>query len=199
MSEPKHEPDEWQHVPTVVNVVRDGRKRAAEVKTHQQWSILDAEHCKIVPWRLMVVLPPELEPYPLVFESRGEARRWAETNDAVREFGWSPLEGPQRPSPGEPTHHSLTLYSGPDGTMLDTTDPPYVVLATYGVADWGQKQPSGANVPNWMPKSFRTSGRSDLHGHNYGEPRRQHCLLLATNEALLWNVPWPMLDSAFTN
>jgi hypothetical protein len=192
MGEPNNVLGDWQHVPRVVTVVGPGGEHWADVRTHQHWSILEEEHREIVQWEVIVMLPAHIAPYPLVFEDRGEARRWARSTDAVRDIDWTSLDGPESAPREEATHHSLTLHSEYNGGGLH-----YKVNAGRGIDDWTGKDPRGANVPDWMPRSFDTSGRndrSDLYGHEYLKPRRhQHICVVGLQRC---NLPFPVLDAA---
>jgi hypothetical protein len=197
-----HRMAEWHHVPTEVNVFRHGAKRRAKVKTHLEWSILEDER-STMPLRVMIFLPTELEPRPLLFETRRDAREWLDTQatDEVRSFDWraleesdgSPSEQGTHPPPEQRAHHSLTLYSKYDGDGWCYEVPP----GPPGVLDWPGQAPPTAQVPEWMPRSFETSGRSDLSGHWYSDPSVQTLLCLVGNHRC--NLPFPVLDSASTD
>jgi hypothetical protein len=179
---------EWQHVPNVVTVLHKGHERRATVKSHQQWSILEGEHSK-VKWQVMIVLPREVAPYPLIFPAHREARDWARDRDEIRDFDPSAAERAERASRGSGTHHSLTFYPDYNGGGIGYTVPPGT-----GV-DWASRQPSAAGVPEWMPLSFETSGRSDLYGHEFAEGQQYVCLV-GTH---MFNLPFPLLESASTD
>ena len=74
-----------------VKVVRTGDETPAIAQT-TLWSILDPETRRSLPWRVIVLLPEELAPEPLVFCTRDEARAWAATDSRAREFEWTGLE-----------------------------------------------------------------------------------------------------------
>jgi hypothetical protein len=190
--ERRHVLGEWQHVPRVVTVLDEGDKRRAEVTTHQQWSILEQDESDPVHWEVMIVLPLELELYPVVFEEPQRATKWVETNDALRDLDLSAPQKSAAPANEKGAHHTLTLFSKYNGDGEHYEVPPGA-----GVDDWPGRRPHAAAVPNWMPRSFETSGRSDLYGHDYGKERRQKRVLLVGNHRI--NLPFPILDSASTD
>jgi hypothetical protein len=197
-STPSHVLGDWQHVPRVATLIRAEGERWADVRTYQHWSILDAEDGKIVRWRVMMILPPHIAPYPLVFEDRADAKRWVDTTDEARDVGcaadiaWTPPSVPENGPPEKVTHHSLRLYPAYNGGGVDN----YAVPAGGGVADWAGKQPGSAGVPDWLPLSFETFDRNDrcnFYGHEHGKARReQHVYVVGVQQ---FNLPFPVLDS----
>jgi len=181
-----------------VKVVRTGDETPAIAQT-TVWLILDADTRRPLPWRVIILLPEELAPEPLVFCTRDEARAWAATDSRAREFEWTGLEsaGPEFPV-GAPftkrgDSNTMTLYSGYGGGGTA-----YTVPAQTGVTDWAAQEPSSANVPPWMPRSCSSAGQSDLWGNEYGKPLGEQ-LLAIRGPHDLDDLPFPEVVSVFTN
>jgi hypothetical protein len=177
-----------------VIVIRDSGAVRGRVEdpTKTPWVIVD-ENGKPVKWTVLAY-PRCL---PLVFESRDEALEWAEKDDSAKYFDLdflTPLQvgATDDSQAGEKrTHESLSFYSQRDGGGLEYKVPAVSVL------DWGKKQPPEAGIPPWTPRSYRSTGKSYIRGHNYADadaaPRE-----IPIGQDVQANLPFEVLDSAST-
>lgn len=182
----------WEHVPLVVEVVDGDHARRAEVHTHQHWSIVPEGAMHAVPWTVMLVLPPEIAPYPLLFSEEAVAEQWVRDNDAVPARSIDELTGMTGSQGREAEHHSLTLFShyGGGGEHFD------VGRGEAGhIQSWLGKQPVKAAIPDWLPHSFKTSGRSELRGHDDDLVSKRTCYV-GPNQL---DMPFAVLESAWTD
>lgn len=144
------------------------------------WLVFD-EAGRQFEWDVVVRPEPDFESALWFFESRQVALAWVKQHEWAEKYNWDALresqgDGSESSAPVQKrSHDSLTFFRDYGGTGDE-----YEVPAG-GVEDWAAKLPVSAGVPDWMPKSYRSSGKSDISGHEDAESSGSRVMCIVGN------------------